>query len=89
VGGTVGSLTPQAGLLRAKLRAAVRAHDRGNHIAEWNELSAFINQIAAQVFRGIDFFPGVRFTGYALDLIGSFGSRLDLTRLLASLAHSI
>lgn len=59
--------------LRDSLVAANASHRRGQHPTEWNQLQAFVNQILGQLGKGIDRATGLRFIGYALDLIASGG----------------
>jgi hypothetical protein len=59
--------------LRDSLTAASQSHSRGQHPTEWNQLSAFVNQVLGQLGHGIDGTVGLRLIGYARDLIASRG----------------
>lgn len=57
--------------LRAKLSAAVAAHEDGRHDAEVNELGAVLNQVRAKLDIGIRQPFGARLVAYLEDLIAS------------------
>lgn len=59
--------------LRDKLLAAVSAHDRGAHAAEWNQLEAFVSQLEVQAGQGVDAPTSRRLIAYAKDLVASQG----------------
>jgi hypothetical protein len=61
------------GSVMAKLEAAKQQHDRGNTIAELNQLQAFVNELQAQGGMGIDLVTADRLIAYALDLIAHGG----------------
>lgn len=55
------------------LQAAAKSHEAGKHATEWNQLSAFVNKVEAQLGQGIDQTTGLRFIAYAKDLIAAQG----------------
>ena len=55
--------------LTAKTDAALKAHQRGQHSVEWNNLGALINLLEAQRGKGVDTATANRFIAYAKDLI--------------------
>lgn len=55
--------------LRDKLLSAAAAHDRGQHVTEWNQLESFVSQLEAQAGQGIDRATALRFMAYAKDLV--------------------
>jgi hypothetical protein len=63
------SKTGTCNSLSAKLRAALAAHDRGQHGVEANILGAFINELSAQRAKSVDAATADRFIAYAQDLI--------------------
>jgi hypothetical protein len=59
--------------LRDKLEAAVKSHTKGDHVTEWSQLQAFINQLAAQRGKGVSAATADGLTAFAKDLIASEG----------------
>lgn len=59
--------------LTAKIEAAQKKHERGQHEVEWNVLGAFVNQLQAQRGKSIDPATADRFISYAQDLISRGG----------------
>ena len=55
--------------LKAKVEAALRAHERGQHHVEHNVLGAFVNELEAQRGKAVDVETANRFIAYAQDLI--------------------
>jgi hypothetical protein len=55
--------------LKAKVEAALRAHERGQHHVEHNVLGAFVNELEAQRGKAVDLATANRFIAYAQDLI--------------------
>ncbi|TNM39719.1 hypothetical protein FHP29_12705 [Nocardioides albidus] len=59
--------------LKDSLLAAQQSHLKKKHPTEWNQLTAYINQLEGQRGHGIDRVLADRWIGYALDLIASKG----------------
>jgi hypothetical protein len=59
--------------MRDSLVAAQRSHLADRHATEWNQLSAFVSKVEAQLGHGVDSVTGQRFIAYANDLIAARG----------------
>jgi hypothetical protein len=59
--------------MRDSLVAAQQSHAADRHATEWNQLSAFVSKVQAQLGHGVDSATGQRFIAYANDLIAARG----------------
>jgi hypothetical protein len=59
--------------MRDSVVAAQKSHDAGRHATEWNQLSAFVNKVTAQLGHGVDPIVGRRLIAFANDLVAARG----------------